>query len=143
MITSFDPAADLIRVPTTIWNARGQSRKLWLALDTGSSETMVTPDVTDALGYGARGGLKRTVIRSAIGDEPGYLMKVARLEALGFAIDDFTMHIHDLPDGHDIDGLLGLSFQRHFDYTVRSRRGTSILKSLIPNLLILLLDTAL
>ena len=123
MITSFDPAADLIRVIATVWNARGQWREVTLALDTGSSATMVTPDVTDALGYGARGGLKRTVIRSAIGDEPGYMMKVARFEALGFAVDDFPMHVHDLPDGHDIDGLLGLSFLRRFDYTVCSRRG--------------------
>jgi hypothetical protein len=39
---------------------------------------------------------------------------VERFTALGFSMPDFTVHAHALPAGHDIDGLLGLSFLRHF-----------------------------
>jgi hypothetical protein len=39
-------------------------------------------------------------------------------------IDDLGYsHVHDLPDGIGIDGLLGLSFLRHFNYEVRSQEG--------------------
>jgi hypothetical protein len=33
------------------------------------------------------------------------------------------LHIHDLPSGFDIDGLLGPSFLRQFNYELRSREG--------------------
>ena len=63
------------------------------------------------------------VIRSAIGDEQGYLMRVARFSALGFTVPDFRIHVHDLPEGYGIDGILGLSFLRQFNYEVRSTEG--------------------
>jgi hypothetical protein len=33
------------------------------------------------------------------------------------------VHVHDLPEGIGIDGLLGLSFLRYFNYEVRSQEG--------------------
>ncbi len=47
------------------------------------------------------------------------MMRVAKFSALGFEFPDFRVHVHDLPDGFGIDGLLGLSFLRHFDFEVR------------------------
>lgn len=49
-----------------------------LAVDTGSTETLVMPEVTDTLGYNARAGEAITVIRTAIGKEQGYLLRVAK-----------------------------------------------------------------
>jgi hypothetical protein len=46
-----------------------------------------------------------------------------RFESLGFAFDDFLIHVHDLPAGFGIDGLLGLSFLKRFNYEIRSREG--------------------
>ena len=61
-----------------------------------------------------------TTVRSAVGSEHGYTLKVARLTALGFAMHDFEVNVFDLATGHGIDGLIGLSFLRHFDYEIRS-----------------------
>lgn len=60
---------------------------------------------------------------SAIGKEPGYMLRVSRFASLGFSFADFVLHVHDLPDGIGIDGLLGLSFLRRFNYEVRSQEG--------------------
>ena len=123
IITPFDAADELIIIPATIWNARGSYRELLMAVDTGSTETLVMPHITDELGYGAHLAEQITVIRSVLGREQGYLMSVARFSALGFDMPDFRMHVHDLPDGYGIEGILGLSFLRRFDYDVRSIRG--------------------
>jgi hypothetical protein len=109
----FDPDADLVRVLAFV-TGKSARRSARLALDTASSTTILTPELVTYLGYGERDLVRRTVIRSAIGDEPGYLLTVARFTALGFSILNFTVHAHALPPGHDIDGLLGLSFLRHF-----------------------------
>jgi hypothetical protein len=78
IVTPFDPARDLIVVTATIWGPPGDFREVKVALDTAASETLIIPSITDALGYSARVGDARTVIRSAIGAEPGYMMRVAR-----------------------------------------------------------------
>ena len=75
------------------------------------------------LGYGPRDAAQRTVIRSALGAEPGYLLRVTQFSSLGFRLTDHIIHAHELPDQYDLDGLLGLRFLHHFDYTVHSRRG--------------------
>ena len=98
-------------------------RLLNLALDTGSSETVLIPSVLDDVGYSLRDGEASTVIRSVVGQEPGYLARVARLSALGHSFPNFRVHVHDLPEGYGIDGLLGLSYLRHFNYEIRSAEG--------------------
>lgn len=123
IVTGFDPRADLIVIKGTIWSAQGRARDVELAVDTGSSETLIIPEVTDDLGYSARDGEAITVIRSPIGREQGYLMRVAKFSALGFDLTDFRIHVHDLPDGYGIEGVLGLNFLRNFDYEVRSILG--------------------
>ena len=51
------------------------------------------------------------------------MTRVTRFSALGFTCNDFRLHVHDLPEGIGIDGLLGLSFLRQFDYSIRSASG--------------------
>jgi predicted aspartyl protease len=122
-VTLFDRDLDLIIVGATLWGPSGERAELKLALDTGSSETLLMPEVTDALGYSARQGDQLTVIRSAIGSERGYMLRVVRFAALGFTVPDFRVHVHDLPEGFGIDGLLGLSFLRNLNYEIRSGEG--------------------
>jgi hypothetical protein len=42
------------------------------------------------------------------------MLRVQRFESLGFGFDDFLIHVHGLPAGFGIDGLLGLSFLKKF-----------------------------
>jgi predicted aspartyl protease len=122
-VTRFNPTGDLIFVSGRIWGRKGQLASLRLVLDTGSSESIIAPEVLDQIGYTPREGEAMTVIRSAVGRETGYLIRVARFASFGFEASDFLVHAHDLPEGYGIDGLIGLSFLRQFNYEVRSREG--------------------
>ena len=118
----FNPDGDLIRVPAVV-AGNGRRTNVRLAFDTGSTETLLMPHVIALLGYGEQDAIRRTVIRGPCGSEPGYILRVGRFTALGFSILDFVVHAHDLPADHGIDGLLGLSFLRHFNDEIRSVEG--------------------
>lgn len=121
-VTRFAPRAPLVFVRAHLYGPR-RSAQLNLAFDTGSEQTLIVPEMLDRTGYSARDGEAITVIRSAIGREPGYMLRVERLRCLGHEVRDFCVHAHDLPEGIGIDGLLGLSFLRQFNYEVRSAEG--------------------
>lgn len=59
-------------------------------------------------------------------------MPVSKFSALGFTMTDFRIHVHDLPDTLGIQGLLGLSFLRQFDYDIRSREGRILVRRIEP-----------
>ena len=121
-VRRFDPADDLIIVKARLYGPRGH-RPLSLAFDTAASHTHIVPEITDDLGYNPRQGEAITSVSSAIGREPGYMLRVTRFASFGFSFPDFLVHVHDLPEGFGIDGLLGLSFLHHFNYEVRSKEG--------------------
>ncbi len=122
--TRFDPGLDLIIVGGRVWSpSQRQRRPLRLVLDTGAAETIIVPEVLDELGYNPRQGESITVMRSAVGREAGYLIRVARFECLGYPMNDFVVHVQDLPEGWGIEGLIGLSFLRQFNYEIRSIEG--------------------
>jgi len=122
-VTRFNRRLDLIIVSAWVWGRRDEKARLRLVVDTGAAVTLVAPDVLDQLGYSARDGEARTTIRSAIGEEPGYLLRVKRFRALGYRLDELLIHVHDLPGGHDIDGLLGWNFLQHFNVELRPTEG--------------------
>ena len=62
-------------------------------------------------------------MRSAVGREEGYMLRVARFACLGHHETAFLVHAHDLPEGWGIDGLIGLSFLRQLNYEIRSLEG--------------------
>lgn len=121
-VTRFDPRDSLIIVTARIWGPLGD-HQVSLALDTAATQTHVVPELLDEIGYGPQNGDRITSITSAIGDEPGYMMPVTRFSALGFTLSSFRIHVHDLPETLGIQGLLGLSFLRQFNYEIRSAEG--------------------
>jgi predicted aspartyl protease len=100
-----------------------RGRPLRIALDTGAAETIIVPDVLDELGYNPRQGEAITVMRSAVGHEQGYLIRIERFDSLGYRSRYFRVHAQDLPEGWGIEGLIGLNFLRQFNYEVRSAEG--------------------
>lgn len=121
-VTRFDPDEPLIIVQARL-SGPLRSSVVRLAVDTGSDQTLIVPEALDDVGYSAREGEAITVIRSALGREPGFLLRVAKFSCLGHQARDFRVHAHDLPEGIGIEGLLGLSFLRQFNYEVRSAEG--------------------
>jgi predicted aspartyl protease len=122
-VTRFDRARDLIFVGGRVWGPHGPPALLRLVLDTGAAETIIVPAFLDELGYSPSQGEAITTMRSAVGREEGYMIRVARFACLGHHATAFLVHAHDLPEGWGIDGLIGLSFLRQFNYEIRSIEG--------------------
>jgi len=121
-VTTFDPNADLIFVIAEVSGPLG-SQKFRFVLDTACAEPLVTPESVDRVGYSAREGDSITSVTTALGSEPGYRLRVSRFMALGRAVADFRVNVHDLPEESGIDGLIGLNFLRAFNYEIRSKEG--------------------
>lgn len=123
-VARFSPKSDLIIVKGKLRGPLNpDGRLLRLAFDTGAAETILAPEVLDELGYNPRQGEAITVMRSAVGREHGYMIRVERFECLGYQARNFRVNAQDLPDGWNIEGLVGLSFLRQFNYEVRSAEG--------------------
>lgn len=123
--TSFDPDRNIIVVEGTVWGPRGKV-PLQLVLDTGTSETLLVPEVVDDLGYTPRDAEQITGVYSAVGKEQGYIRRVSRFAALGFEVEDYRVHVFDLPARYGIQGLIGLSFLRRLNYEIRSAEGVIV-----------------
>jgi predicted aspartyl protease len=83
------------------------------------------------IGYSARDGFKITRVHTAIGEEAGYVVRVAELTALHFTRSRFAVNVFDL--GHDdIDGLLGMNFLSAFNYEVRSAERRRLVEKIAP-----------
>jgi len=123
-VTRFQPEDDLIIVDGRVWGSgHHANRPLKLVVDTGAVETIIVPEILDELGFNPRNGEAITTMRSAVGCELGYLIRVPQFECLGYQVRDFRVHAHDLPESWNIRGLIGLSFLRQFNYEVRSLEG--------------------
>lgn len=123
-VTRFRPDSDLIIIDGTLYGPlRPRGRPLQLALDTGAAETIILPGLLDELGYNPRQGEAITVTRSVVGREHGYMIRVQRFDCLGHQAREFRVNALELPEGWGLDGLIGLSFLRQFNYEVRSLEG--------------------
>lgn len=127
--TAFNAAGQLVVVEGNVAGPRGDM-PVRLVVDTGSSETLLLPDVIDHLGYSPRDAEIVTGVYSALGKEQGYILRVDCFSALGFEIPDFRVHVFDLADRYRIEGLIGLSFLRRFNYEVRSAEGRILVEKL-------------
>jgi predicted aspartyl protease len=127
---SFATGGDLIIVEALLTGPRQTMPGLFV-LDTGATYTTITPELADLIGYSARDGIKRARVRTAMGSEEGYLLLVAKLEALGVTIPSCPVHVFDL--GHeDIDGLLGLNFLYELNYEIRSAERRILVEKIAP-----------
>lgn len=125
-VRRFDPHDDLIIVKARVFGRHG-NRPLLLALDTAASLTHISSDIIHELAYSPAEGEAITSVRSAIGKESGLHPAREALRVVGLGFDDFLIHVHDLPSGYGIDGLLGLSFLKRFNYEIRSVEGRIII----------------
>jgi hypothetical protein len=131
-VTRFDPnssgiplgihyKADLIFVRGHVWGPHGSKTPLRLVVDTVAAETIIAPELLDELGYSPRQDEAISSIRSVVGVERGWLLRVARFRALGHDMINFRV---DAPDpSEEIDGLLGLSFLRHLKLEIHPTQG--------------------
>ena len=114
--TSFELDGDLIFVEATIVGPAG-SNVVHLVLDTGSALTTIVPAVAEAIGYTSNDRVARSIVRTAVADERGYIVCMTAITALGFTVPDVHANVADL--GHGVDGLLGMNFLGDFNFEIR------------------------
>jgi predicted aspartyl protease len=81
---------------------------LRFVLDTGSQATVLNTASADDNGYSASMGTKRSRLLGVEGVQEGYRLKVDRLEALGFAVENHEVFCHDFDERLGVDGLIGM-----------------------------------
>jgi len=112
----FEIDGDLIIIDAVVVGPKGRASAR-LVLDTGSALTTIVPEIAESIGYTSADRVARSVIRPAVAEERGYIVRVSQLIAFGFTVPDVHVNIADL--GHDIDGLLGMSFLSDFNFEIR------------------------
>lgn len=119
---------DLIIVDAVVVGPRGTASGRFV-LDTGTTLTTMFSELADTIGYSARDGFRRTRVRTAVGDEEGYGVRVAAFTVLGFERFNFPVHVFDL--GHDdIHGLLGMNFLSDYNFDIRPAEGRILVEKL-------------
>ncbi|MEX0782270.1 MAG: aspartyl protease family protein [Dehalococcoidia bacterium] len=96
---------------------------MFLALDTGSGRTLLTPAVIRMLGYALPfdGPSERIATVTEVVTRP--VMQIQELAALGTRRRDVQVLVSSLPRGVSFHGLLGLDFLRNARLTIDFRRG--------------------
>lgn len=109
-----DPRVNIIALDVEIFRG-DKSRIVRMALDTGATYLMLPWDSAEILGYDPATVRERVSITTASGVERAPLLSLERVNVLGEEVPNVEAICHDLPPQSAMDGLLGLSFLRHFD----------------------------
>src|SRR5574337_1667151 len=115
-----DPEAGLITLEVEIFKG-SKSRIIRMALDTGATFLMLPWDVAEVLSYDPAKVQEKVSITTASGVEIVPLLLLERVRTLGHEVGDVKAICHTLPPQRAVDGLLGLSFLKHFDVDLHFR----------------------
>jgi clan AA aspartic protease (TIGR02281 family) len=96
-------------------------REIDVVLDTGAVYTVIAWDVAKDIGYDPAISKRRMPIVTANGVIESSLITVERIQIADLQAESVDVICHDIPEITGIEGLLGLSFLKHFrtliDYT--------------------------
>lgn len=126
---SFDLDGDLIFVDAVVAGPSGQA-DVRLVLDTGAVLTTLVPRIVESIGYTSAARVARSVIRSAVAKEHGYIVRLAHLSTLGFTVPDVHADVAGL--GYDIDGVLGMNFLSDFNFEIRPVERRILIEKIAP-----------
>ena len=127
MSFTFDLYQGLVIVRTELTGPSGNA-VLRLALDTGSTSTLVNAGMLVAIGYDPGMALDRIEVTTASGIGYAPRIVLSRIVALGQTRMGFPVLAHTLPPSAGVDGLLGLDFFRGLRLVVDFRTGLVIVE---------------
>ena len=119
---SIDKRKSIIQISVILSNNENKMA-ITMALDTGASYTMIPWETAEALGLQPEISDKKANMITASGIEKVPVVKIKSVRTLGKELKDVEVIVHDLPQRSHVDGLLGLSFLRHFKLTIDFRSG--------------------
>jgi len=110
MIHPFVYRGGLIAIPCLVSGYGGNRAVLNLAIDTGSTNTILKPDVVDSLGYKVK-RKSNLIVTTGSKNEKAFDITVDTFETLSNQIVNYRIVVKELPFAlFFIDGLLGLDF---------------------------------
>ena len=112
----------LIIIPVTLHGPNGAMDADFI-LDTGAAHTIIDHSLASALGYSASNATGHSKVRSVVGEERGYRVKLAHIDSLGKKSEDFEVACHDLME-QDVQGLLGMTFLEQFKFCIDPKKQT-------------------
>ena len=122
MSVSFDPQGNLIIVATNLWGPNG-NLNLRMALDTGSTSTLVNATPLSFLGYDLTNTSENAQLATGSTVESVPCLVVDRIDALERSREKLRVVCHTLPTSTRVDGLLGLDFLRGHNLRIDFRNG--------------------
>lgn len=90
------------------------SREVDMILDSGAMYTAISWELAKDLGYDPAGSSERVPIITANGVIEVPKLVVKRMGFRELFVDQVEVICHDIPDLAEIEGLVGLSFLKHF-----------------------------
>ncbi|HEX7843741.1 MAG TPA: retroviral-like aspartic protease family protein [Kofleriaceae bacterium] len=127
--SSFEFDGDLILVEAIVAGPKAHAIAR-LVLDTGAALTTLVPEFAEAIGYTSADRVARSVVRSAVANERGYVIRLPQFTALGFAVPD--VHVNVAALGGDLNGLLGMNFLSRFNFEIRPAAQRILVEKLDP-----------
>ena len=116
----FDPASSVVIVDAEVRAAH--STITTLAVDTGSSYVVISWRLINALGI--KIDPKRILqITTATTVETVPEVTIPEVRVIGKSVKNVEAIVKDLPSESHVDGLLGLSFLRHFKLEIDFKKG--------------------
>ena len=116
MSVPFDSKGSLVLVDAVLWGPNGKAT-LKMALDTGSTSTLVNAGPLVFLGYDPSRSTDAVQLATGSAVESVPAVIIDRIDALDQSRHNLRVVCHTLPLSTRIDGLLGLDFLR--DYCLR------------------------
>ncbi len=108
-----------------IVEARVEDEPCWFVVDTGAMDTILSPELVDAIGQGGNMGKEASL--SVVGGLRvlGRSLRIPRLEVNGQVLKGVQASAV-VPSDVGIDGLLGQSFLKGFVYTIDERKAQKL-----------------
>lgn len=98
-------------------------RRLKMVLDTGATYCMIPWHIAEELGYKPALSKDFVSVNTANGQIHTPTISVESMTVLGKTVKNCDMMVHDLPETSRVDGLIGLSFLKHFKLTIDFIKG--------------------
>ncbi len=95
-------------------NGTSASREIDMILDTGAMYTAISWDTAKDIGYDPAVSQNRVPIITANGVIEVPKIKIRGIEFRGLYVKDVEVICHDMPELAEIEGLIGLTFLKHF-----------------------------
>jgi aspartyl protease family protein len=128
VIKKFDPNAFGIVIFGTFTGKEGIRRRIKMVLDTGATYTMIPWYIIEELGYNPATSKEFVSMTTASGTIEAPLITIKGVSIFGMLVKNQKVIVHNLPESSRVDGLLGLSYLKHFKLTIDFKKGIMILE---------------